>query len=585
MIKFTRHKPEMRKRKLAFPFLEGIQTKDRQKHFFKNFGRDFSSDGDNFSRLVHLKFLIIFITVVLFIRLFQLTIIEGKKYRELAEGNRIRYLEIEAPRGKILARGGEILADWRVAIFLESQDGRFELSEQQAADLEAEGVAGEFFLGQLGRVIRRTWRVYPQGSVFAHVLGYISPVAQEDLQKDKNLSNAESVGRLGVEDVYDQVLRGDSGAKIVEVDAAGRVISILGQKEPVSGSDIRLTLDAALQRAVFESLSLGLEKANSSVGAAIVSDAASGEILAMVSLPSFDPDDVARAVVDQEKPLFNRAVSGNYPPGSVFKPVSAIAGLESGKIDRDTEIEDVGEFSIGEFKFGNWYFLNYGGRDGLLKIDRAIARSNDIYFYRLGEAVGLKKLREVAIKLGFGKKSGIDLPNEAFGLVPDEVWKQSSVGENWFLGDTLHMAIGQGFILATPLQVNNMTNVIANGGKLVKPHLVWEVKDTSGEIKISNRHAETVVDGSVLSVVREGMRMACEKGGTAWPFFDAPYKVGCKTGTAEKLQGNPHAWFTAFAPYDAGKIAITVIIEDGGEGSSVAAPVAREVLDWWFANR
>lgn len=578
---------KMRKRKLTPIFLEGIFAHGRKKRFFENFYHDFYGESlDNFSRYSHFKFLIIFAGILICLRLFQLTVIEGAKYRELAENNRVRHQLVRAPRGRILDRYGQELANSATRFFLEKDNQLTEIDERQITDLEKQGLAGENFSGELGRVRQEVVRVYPNSLQFAHVLGYVSPVQGQDQQRDKNLSNLDNVGRLGIEAAYDEVLRGENGAVIVEVNANNQVISILGQKEAVSGQDIKLTIDAQLQRKLFGALSAQIIKVKSNAGAAIISDVASGEILAMVSYPSFDPVNVGQAVVSGQQPLFNRAIAGTYAPGSVFKPVSAVAGLVSGKINMDTEIEDVGEFSIGEFKFGNWYFLNYGGRDGFLKIDRAIARSNDIFFYRLAELVGQKVLRQTAIKFGFGQKTGVDLPGESPGLVPDEVWKESAYGQGWFLGDTMHMAIGQGFVTSTPMQVNNMTSAIANGGKLTRPHLVSKVaKNGSWEILVSASDAKTIADRGIISIVGEGMRMACEKGGTGWPFFDAPYKVGCKTGTAEKLQGNPHAWFTAFAPYDVPKIAITVIIENGGEGSSVAAPVAREVLDWWFEEK
>jgi len=340
-----------------------------------------------------------------------------------------------------------------------------------------------------------------------------------------------------------------------------------------------------LQKKAFDAVAASLKKVNGEGGALVISNPESGEVLVLLSFPSFDPTDIGKFVTKDDKPLFNRVVAGNYPPGSVFKIVSALAGLESGKITKDTEIEDVGVFELGGVKFPNWFYLMNGGKDGVLKIDRAIARSNDIFFYRLGEQVGLAQMRKWALALGFGQKTGIDLPGESFGLVPDETWKINNLGENWFLGDTLHLAIGQGFMVTTPLQVNVMTAYVANGGKKIVPHLVSKVKSQSGElIVVDNPKGENVSASSGnIDIVRKGMVEACREKGTAWPFFTVEYTVSCKTGTAEKSQGNPHAWFTAYAPSDYPELAITVIVENGGEGSSVAAPVAREILDWYFS--
>ena len=263
-----------------------------------------------------------------------------------------------------------------------------------------------------------------------------------------------------------------------------------------------------------------------------------------------------------------------------------MAGLESGKVTENTEIEDVGVFEISGARFSNWYYTSYGGKDGLVKIDRAIARSNDIYFYKLGEATGLEEIRKWAIAMGYGQRTGIDLPGENFGLVPDETWKNANIGEGWYLGDTMHLAIGQGFLITTPLQVNVMTSFMANGGLRVSPHLVSEVKSDLSPIIVEAK-AEKVgeVRAENLEIVKRGMVMACKDKGTAWPFFEVTYSISCKTGTAEKTQGNPHAWFTAFAPSDFPQLAITVMIENGGEGSSVAAPIAKDILDWYFAAK
>ena len=380
-------------------------------------------------------------------------------------------------------------------------------------------------------------------------------------------------------------MAGENGKRLVEVDAQGKKISVLGKTDPKAGQDIVLAVDASLQKVSFEALKKQAEKAGSKKGAVIVTNPNTGEILALVSLPAFDPVNVGQAIVSEERPLFDRATVGTYPPGSVFKIISALAGLESGKINRDTEIEDVGEFELGGAKFSNWFYNQYGGRDGFLKIDRAIARSNDIFFFRLAERTGLEPIRKMAIKFGFGQKTGIDLSDEGLGLVPDEVWKKATLKEGWFTGDTLHLGIGQGFLLATPMQINSMTAYMASG-KLLKPHLAMEIKSGGGKVKIEDKVlASNLVSASNFNLVREGMRQACQKGGTGWPFFEAPYIVGCKTGTAEKFEGNPHAWFTAFAPFDRPRVAITVLVEDGGEGSSVAGPVAKEILDWYFKNR
>lgn len=537
-------------------------------------------------RLAILKLLVIVVFLGLFSQLFNLTIISGKKNRELAEGNRIRLVTVEAKRGKIFDRNGQLLSDSQEIFVLENNQDQKEISEKSALELEREGLAGREFIGEFGRIIRQIRRDYKLGEAASHILGYISPVNNKDLEERENLESSDLVGRLGVEVVYDDFLRGKNGQKLVEVDALGKKVSILDEQSPISGRNLHLTIESDLQKFTFEALKRQAEKIGTKRGAVIIQDVKTGEILALASYPSFDSGSVAQVINDQNKPLFNRAVQGVYPPGSIFKIVSSLAGLENGQVDKNTEIEDVGEFYIGDVRFANWYFLNYGGRDGILKIDRAIARSNDIFFYRLAEKIGLLPLRQMAIKLGFGQKTGIDLSDESLGLVPDEVWKKSAKNEPWFMGDTLHLAIGQGFVLATPVQVNSLISYMVSG-RLMQPSLVSRIEgQDSQDLLISPKIiGENLVSAGNLEIVREGMKKACETGGTGWPFFNAGYLVGCKTGTAERAFGNPHAWFGAFAPFDNPQVSITVIIEEGGEGSSVAAPVAREILDWYFQNK
>lgn len=548
------------------------------------FGRDIEDFGGGLRRINHVGifYLVCFFVSLIFIgRIFTLTIVEGDENRKLADNNRVKLVRIEAQRGKIVDRNGVVMASSRRVYFLKKGNEEVEISEQVALDLEKQGLASENFDGELGEIKSEVVREYPISEGSAHVLGYVSLASPEDLKANTQLVGADFVGRLGVEANYDSFLRGRAGQKLVEVDAVGKNVSILGIREPEDGRELKLTVDSALQKAAYEALKKAIEKANAKKGALVAQNPQTGEVLALVSYPSFDPLNIANFVNSPDQPLFNRVVQGNYPPGSVFKIVTALAGLESGKITKETEFEDVGEFYLGDVRFSNWYFTQYGRKDGILKIDKAIARSNDIYFFRVAEKTTLANIRKMAFALGFGQKTGIDLPDENFGLVPDEVWKESTFATSWYPGDTMHLGIGQGFMLTTPIQVNWMTSYVASD-KLVKPYLVSEI----GGDNLIKLEPKVVASGLIhkenVDIVRDGMRKACLEGGTGWPFFNAPYAVGCKTGTAEKIEGHPHAWFTAYAPYDVPRIAMTVLIEDGGEGSSVAAPVAREVLDVYF---
>jgi len=584
-------------RKKPFPILIFESISKYTRKGFKRQKIDISDSYGNFSdpaesipshRVTNFYFLIIIMVAIFLFRLFYLTVIKGEENRILSDENRIRLVDIEQERGQILDRNGKVVADSERSLLLKSSYKFTKITQNQANDLEAEGLAGENFEGELGLIVEEVKRNYPLSEKAAHLTGYVSGPQEGDTITGEQVSSVEKIGRLGVEQYYDDFLRGKVGKKLVEVDSLGKKVTILGQEEPKIGATVHLTLDSELQKFAYEALKKQVEKAQVKTGALIIQNPQTGEILALVSFPSFDPANIQKSTDDKDQPFFNRVISGVYPPGSVFKITSALAGLESGKITKDTEIEDVGEFNIGETKFANWYFLTYGKKDGVLKIDRAIARSNDIFFFRVAERIGLDAIRQMAKKLGFGQKSGIDLPGEAFGLLPDEVWKDSTLKEQWFLGDTLHLAIGQGFMLTTPIQVNLMTSYMASG-KIYKPHVVSKIENlpnNAAAIEISPKIlSEDLASAENFTVVRDGMRQACEQGGTAFPFFNAPYKVGCKTGTAEKALGNPHAWFSAFAPFENPKITITVIIEDGGEGSAVAAPVAREILDWMFQNK
>ncbi len=537
---------------------------------------------------INLFYLAAFLVLLIFLgRLFVLTVVDGSKNRELSDNNRVKLVEFEAERGDIIDRFGKVIATSATHYFLQKSGQKTEISKEEAQKLEKEGGAGEYFEGTKGRTVREVRRIYPLGDATSHVLGYTSLVQAEEKKNDKTMDITNARGRLGIESTYDSFLQGAVGRRLIEVDAAGSNVSILGEVAPVKGRNVQSTIDGDLQKVVVESLKKYTQLTGSNKGAVVVQNPNTGEILALASSPTFNPNDVASSIDDKGLPFFNRAVQGTYPPGSVFKIITALAGLESGKITPDTEVDDVGKIEVGGQTFSNWLYTEYGRTDGLIKIQKAIARSNDLFFYKAGEETGVSEIKKMAVKLGYGQKAGIDLPEEAFGLVPDEVWKKSTIGDPWYLGDTLHLAIGQGFMLTTPLQVNDVTSFVASG-KLTKPYLVSKIDagQSSGEIKFDSKVLGTdLVKSDNLQLVRAGMRDACQAGGTGAPFFNTNYKVACKTGTAEESGGEAHAWFTVFAPADKAQIALTVVVERGGQGSAVSAPVAKDILDWWFANR
>ncbi|MBU2051643.1 hypothetical protein KKH13_00370 [Patescibacteria group bacterium] len=402
-------------------------------------------------------------------------------------------------------------------------------------------------------------RQYDLGEAGSAVLGYVG-------QGDR-----EIVGKDGLERIYDNKLKGKPGGLLLETDAAGALVREIGRSEPVPGDSLMSTLDAGLQQKAYALLS-------GRKGAVVASDPGNGEILALVSSPGFKPQEVEKYLTDQDLPLFNRALGGVYPPGSTFKLITATAALEEGKADASTQIEDTGKISIGPYSYANWYFTQYGRTEGFLDIIQALKRSNDIFFYRLGERLGIRALADWAKFFGVGNSTGVDLPGEAEGLMPDPTWKEAQKKEDWFLGDTLITAIGQGDILMTPLQVNQMTSVIASTGQWCRPHLVAADKE--------DYCRRLDIQPQTIDLITSGMAQVTQAGGTAWPFFDFPVSVAGKTGTAEfGGDDKTHAWFTGFAPVDSPNIVVTVLLEGAGEGSYEAAPVAKDLLAYWFSRQ
>lgn len=528
--------------------------------------------------------LVIVCFLILFFRLFFLQILRGEENLKRSKENRIKLLTIHAPRGIIFDRNGKILAA-NTPGFRLTEEGKVSfLDYETALSLETKGV---FF--EVDSV-----RSYPENKLFAHALGYTSEVSREEFSLPGFLTYklGDRIGRAGVEETFEKYLRGKDGRMIVEVDALGRELQVLGREEPKSGLDLYLTIEADLQKVAYSSLKVGLKKADSSAGAVVVQDPNNGQVLSLVSLPSFDSNLFTKGKMgatslfsDPLSPLLNRVTVGLYPPGSVFKIVTSTAGLLTGKINKNTKFEDTGIMYLGSNSFANWYFTSYGKTEGLVDLVKAIKRSNDIFFYKVGQLVGEEDLARFARLFGLGEKTGIDLPTEELGLVPTSAWKEEKIGLPWYPGDTLHMAIGQGYVLTTPLQVSNMTAVVANGGVLYQPFLGLRVGDGEQSSVFGPRIIrENLVDKEDLGLIREGMRQVCADGGTGWPFFDFLPEVGCKTGTAEfgDPQDKTHAWFTVFAPFENPEIVVTVLVEGGGEGSSVAAPIAKEILRYWF---
>ena len=476
-------------------------------------------------------------------------------------------------------------------------------------------------------------REYLYGSLLSHVLGYIGPIPQEQAEAYSGLGydlNQDLVGLTSIEYSFEQELRGKRGQKLVEVDVAGREIRTVGEPQPaIPGHSLRLTLDLDLQEAMEESLQRQLKASFKKQGVAIAMNPKTGEILGMVSLPSYDnnaftggisTEELTELHKDPDHPLVNHAISGMFPPGSTFKIVPAAAGLEEEVITDATRLYCGGilwlpnryypeDPSLAQ-PFYCWIHHDYHGRHGSLNLIPGLGQSCDIYFYQVGggyrdqfEGLGEERLGYYAELFGFGEHSGIDLRAESPGLVPTVKWKRVNYSESWVTGDTYNMAIGQGFVLATPLQVLNATAAVANGGTLYRPQLVSEVVDSDGAIIQAfapDVIRQVPVSSENLALVRQGMRYAVAgAGGTARTLHVPGVAVAGKTGTAEFFidrnkdgipdrdrKGNlpTHAWFTAFAPYNDPEIAVIVFVFGGGEGSATAVPVANDILNYYFSR-
>jgi penicillin-binding protein 2 len=562
-------------------------------------------------RPVMLLVILLVSCALLVIKLFQLQIVQGAYYKSLSDSNRIRTSIIHAPRGIIFDRNNIPLV-FNVPGFriIEKEKTKL-LTNDEALQLISREKAVEV----------DSLRKYAYPTIFSHVIGYVGQISKEELEHEAyaRYQITDVIGKFGIEQFYENLLSGTDGKELIEVDVTGKKVRSLGKTDPVPGHNISLTLDQKLQEAAYAAMD-GVEK-----GAVVVSTP-KGEILSMISKPSFDANlftmgqtyetatsggyqDIETILTDGNKqPLLNRAIGGVYPPGSTFKLVTAAAGLEDKIITKAYTVEDTGILRVGEFSFGNWYFLEQGGKDGNVNVVKAISRSNDIFFYKLAEKINVDRLSSFAKRFGVGDVLGIDISGEAKGVLPTKQWKQNEIGETWYLGDTYHYGIGQGFLLTTPLQVNAWTQAIANGGTVYVPRLL---KSAPEQIK-----AKDFLNDDTIALIRQGMIDSCTTGGVAFPFFTFAVKnpyleidgknilqaeqasksadmkdyrkvaVACKTGTAQHggEETEPHAWITLFAPAYNPEIVVTVLVESGGQGSSVAGPIAKEIVRAWFEN-
>jgi penicillin-binding protein 2 len=584
-------------------------------------------------------------------RIFYLQVINGQKFRVLSENNRIRSQTLLAPRGLIRDRNGEILVQNTASFNLVAvpfdlpKEGLDEQLAKLAKDFELdtkelqdkilglsrksiepvlikqdisqdqsilfETKATEF----LGFSIQKIpVRDYINPIIFSHVLGYTGLVGPEESQKldQDRYDSVDFIGKSGIELEYENFFHGQNGENLVEVDATGKLLNILGENSPVPGQAAVLNIDKGLQEKLYEQLN---SKRGSIRAAAVAINPKNGQVLALLSLPGFDnnmfahgikKDQYATLLGDKSLPLFNRAIAGTYPPGSTVKPMVASAALEERIIDSNTIIYDNGVLVIPN-QYNSSISYNFYGwkRSGLgpMDVKSAIAESSDIYFYTIAgghpnstiNGMGAEKLAEYYRKYNLGKNTGIDIQGEKPGLVADPEWKASyfkndAVLKKWYLGDTYHIAIGQGDMLATPLQVAEWTAIIANGGKGFKPQILNKIVNSKGDSVFENKPEVLVnkfISDKNLKLVQEGMRQNV-LAGSGRQLSALPISSAGKTGTSQFDGSDPsrtHAWFTAYAPYEDPEIVITILVEAGGEGHAAAVPVVKETLEWWAKNR
>jgi len=579
---------------------------------------------------------------VLFVRVFYLQIIEGGDYRRLSQNNSIRLQSVDAPRGLIFDANRSPLVDNRpsfdLGIILKDAKPLDETVSKLADYMNipvgeikekiksTKGVPSYkpiFIKRDIGRNAMATVEVhrydlpgvvinirpvrhYINSMHASHLIGYLGEINADELESDeyKACRVGDYIGRFGVEKSYENQLRGERGGRQVEVNVRGQVVRVLKTVDARPGKNLFLTIDSRLQK-LAESL------LRDKVGAVVAINPENGQILAMVSNPTFDQnafvsglshDEWNSLLSNPDHPMTNKVLQGEYPPASTYKIVTAIAGLEEGVIDKDTIINCPGHYVFGNRVFRCW---RRGGH-GEVDIYRAISESCDVFFYQVGEAVGVDKLAEYARALGLGSRTKIKLDNEARGLIPTSEWKRKRFGEPWQRGETLPIAIGQGFDLVTPLQMSTLIAAIANGGTLYRPLIVSAIETAdgnvleSGEPHVTNR---INIKPETLAIVRHGLWGAVNgKRGTARGSRLKGFEMSGKTGTAQVVARDEgredgskaevedahrfkdHAWFVAYAPSEAPRIAVAVIVEHGEHGSSAAAPIARAVIQFYLDN-
>lgn len=586
--------------------------------------------------------IIVGVFFILALRLWFLQILGVDHYRTLSERNRIRYVAIEAPRGAVFDRHGTLLVDNRPAFNVSALRQEVGDREQLFASLaellgaDEEKLVERWKEGQnlpryrplplledVGRkamekvqensvdlpgvlVEVKPFRAYPHGELAAHLIGYLGEVTEEELGDSdfEGYRSGEMVGKTALERMYEDRLRGTAGQKRIEVNVRGRELRQVTTRSPLPGQSLYLTIDTKLQKVAEEAL-------GDQAGAVVALDVNNGEVLAFVSRPTFDPALFARGITSDEwrelidnsrRPMTNKALRGQYPPGSTFKMIVALAALEAGVVTPATTFNCSGSFQLNKnYEYRCWKKNGHGQVD----LHKAIKESCDVWFYRVGLETGIDRISSAATRMGLGHETGFPFGVERSGLIPSRDWKKQRFGTSWYDGETVITAIGQGFVLTTPLQLATMTAALANGGTVWKPQIVQKIValDGSSEWLLNpEKLNETAWPKAAIAAVQDAMESVVnDVGGTAWRSRLEKVRFSGKTGTAQVVrlqaddeeeikdedipyQHRDHALFVAYAPSKDPQIAIAVVVEHGGHGSSVAAPVAKAMYDAYFQS-
>ncbi len=589
---------------------------------------------------------VLFLFFTLIARFFYIQVIQHEYYHTLAENNRISVVPVVPSRGLILDRNGVVMAHNYSAYTLEVTPGKIKDLEKTINDLASlveitakdrrrfkklmeeshnfeslplrtrlnDVEVARFAVNRYRfpgvEIKARLFRNYPQGSLASHAIGYIGRLNDDDLEhldEAGDLSNyrgSDHIGKSGIEQSYEKALHGVTGVQRVETDAAGRAVRILSRTAPVSGNNLYLSLDSKLQKIAENAF-------GDRRGALVAIDPKTGEVLALVSQPTFDPNLFVDGIDSlnwdllnnsPDKPLTDRALRGQYPPGSTFKPFMALAGLEYNKRSPSYSISDPGFFTLpgNSHHYRDWK----PGGHGSVDLHKSIVVSCDTYYYGLANDLGPDNIFKFIGQFGFGKKTGIDIEGELTGLLPSREWKQKRYKQKWYAGDTISVGIGQGYNLATPLQLAFATSILADNGGVIRPHLVRAIQDsaTSQMRPVAKTAAQQLpIKAENLALLRSAMVDVTKPGGTAaGAFINAPYATAAKTGTAQVIaikqsekyvasrvaeRHRDHALFIAYAPAEDPKIALAVLVENGGHGGSAAGPIARQVIDYLLLGK